>query len=236
MAKLLMIHGIGDHDTDWWKHQALFLPEALRSAVQGFWYEDILEQSEWGSRGEALASKNWMPLASTLLTAAVGGPMGVLAGVALRRIGGKAADWVGDYGFDVPAYLKDELVCEQVRARLANTIRDMNGPVILLAHSLGAAVADETLRRYNLPNVKRLITMGCPQGKRLARSILEKRSGPPAQVDWVNLHGTKDFVAGWPPFSTALRHRSFGHVENIKVNNGHKLSGYLKQIPDDLLR
>ena len=236
MTKLLLIHGIGDHAQDWWKDQTLFLPEDVRANVQGFWYEDILEQSKWGSRGEALASKNWMPLASTLLTATVGGPMGLAAGATLQLIGGKAANWVGDYGFDIPAYLKDELVCEQVRDRLANTIRDINEPVVLLAHSLGAAVADETLRRYDLPTVKRLITMGCPQGKRVARTLLEKRSGPPVQVDWINLHGTRDFVAGWPPFNTGLRHKSFGHVENQEVSNGHALHKYLSRIPGALLR
>ena len=235
MTRLLLIHGIGDHPRDWWEAHALLLPDNVQANVQGFWYEDILEESKWGSRGEALASKNWLPLASTLLTAATGGPIGFLAGVLLRTIGGRAADWVGDYGFDIPAYLKDELVCEQVRERLANTIRAINEPVVILAHSLGAAVADETLRQYDLPNVKRLITMGCPQGKGIARNLLEKRSGKPPQVEWINLHGTKDFVAGWPPLSTALKHRSFANVDNRKVINGHKLHGYLNHLNDTLM-
>lgn len=229
----IYLHGIGDHKHDWFESYRGLLPDNIGAFSSGFHYEDLLEQSVWGSRAEAIATGSGM--LAKVLSREAGGAWGPAVSLGLKIFGDRAAHWVGDYGADVPAYLKDVYTMELVLTRLHQQVMSADNKVELHGYSLGAAVADEYCRRYagKQHPVTKLVTYGAPQGKRLARTILERRSGPPSEVPWVNYHGKRDWVAGYPfptPWgrqSTALPERHYPKVTNRELECGHDFGAYL---------
>jgi hypothetical protein len=227
----IYLHGIGDHADDWFARYRGLLPSDIGRLSVGFHYEDFLEQSVWG-RG-AKAGLRAPSLLEKLLPQGVGGPWRPVINIGLEALDLSVADWLGEYAADVPAYLKDTHTMNKVLTRLHYFIHGFES-VELHGHSLGAAVADEYCRKTNDPKVVKLVTYGAPQGKRLARTILERRSGPPSEVQWVNYHGVKDWVAGYPfptPWgrpSTGLPYEHYPNVVNRELGCGHDLEDYLR--------
>jgi len=85
--------------------------------------------------------------------------------------------------------------------RLRATLESIEGDVCIVAHSLGSVLAYEYLFWYskNHPNVKRLVTLGSPIGRRPVSTRIRKRLGTiaPLPIQWINVAGSLDVVTSW---------------------------------------
>ncbi len=121
---------------------------------------------------------------------------------------------------DVAQYLSDADLREKAMARLTNTIRQVGGSVLLLAHSMGTIVGyDVLMHNPGLP-VEAFITFGSPLGLPTIRRYVADANGatpfPPGLPRWINVYDENDFVAIVPNLSSFYCCDDERRVEDIK--------------------
>lgn len=232
-VKIIFVHGIGDNKKGW---SSGLLPEWEWASCCEFILENELERSAYGRFGEGLQK------------------------VGLDFVGESLPD-VFTYFANLdklnmfPLMSGEKLTAKDhltfaLDLKIHNFKAEGYDKFILVGFSLGGAFVDEymrTLGQYETA-ICGIVTMGCPQGKTPARQIMKVRSGPPLEpsgphkVDvcgkfhWINIHGDRDFVAGWPPFSTSLPRKHFPNVTNVEAKGtGHSIEEYLKILTKDFI-
>jgi hypothetical protein len=138
--------------------------------------------------------------------------MGVSKAIERRR--GMIMDRVTPFGGDVLRYLAHG---EPVRRFIAETVRSVNGPVVLMAHSLGG-IASLDLVRLGMAQVDLLVTVGS-QGSYLCSlgalpSAPRGVAGDVAMPPWVNAYDPRDLLS-------YLAVPVFGDVvEDVEIHSG----------------
>jgi hypothetical protein len=128
----------------------------------------------------------------------------------------------------VRLYLQDEVLAEQIRSRVIDTIG--SGCAVLVGHSLGSVVAFETLAMNPELQVGTLVTVGSPLSMRTIATRLRAGGGEglPGRVGrWVNIYDPSDPVA-----AAGVASRLWPAAVDLKVNNGdkpHSISRYLSK-------
>jgi hypothetical protein len=87
---------------------------------------------------------------------------------------------------------------EPIRQRLRDALDDVDGPVVLVTHSLGTAIAYDVLSeaRYADRDVPLLVTMGSPLGYREVQDLVHQPLRLPAPVRvWANFADPFDVIA-----------------------------------------
>jgi len=136
-------------------------------------------------------------------------------------------------------YLADPWKRCGVEQRLAATLREAaeaKRPVVLVTHSLGAAVAYRYLRDHekDAPPVWRWVTLGAPLGDSQLRALLlgEQESAlrmPAAVRSWVNVVREGDpFAAALAPLLPSGTGRLTDLVRRAPSGDPHELTNYLR--------
>lgn len=122
---------------------------------------------------------------------------------------------------------------EPVQDRLREVLQAVDGPVVLVAHSLGSVVAYDVLRSWQGParEVPLLVTLGSPLGTEEIQDLLVRPLQVPDGTDrWLNACDTRDVVALDP----TLR-REFPPAERVSdsivdndSDNHHGIEPYLR--------
>ncbi|MFF8931989.1 hypothetical protein ACF1AO_32510 [Streptomyces longwoodensis] len=106
-----------------------------------------------------------------------------------------------------------------LRRFVLDRLREIDGPVIVLGHSLGGIAAFETLVEYDLPNVRLLVTVGSQApyfyGLDALATLRRGRPLPPHfPRHWLNVHDPVDLLSfpAEPHFG--------GHVTDVRVDTG----------------
>ena len=127
--------------------------------------------------------------------------LGILAG--RRRLLGKAVHgYVVAYARETARFRRESGGFTPYEAVLSRVARRIEGADVVVAHSLGAAVAYETLRRYSRIEIPLLVTLGAPialpgaaSGLR-APSEADGRPARPGNVGrWIDVLDSRDLFA-----------------------------------------
>ncbi|MGY1709843.1 trypsin-like peptidase domain-containing protein [Geodermatophilus sp. SYSU D00758] len=107
-----------------------------------------------------------------------------------------------------------------IRARVQEALQDLDGPVVVIGHSLGSVVAYDVLRawRGSRLDVPLLVTLGSPLGITEIQDVVVQPLEVPRVVDhWVNACDTRDLVA----LDETVRdeYRPAGRVRDYIVRN-----------------
>ena len=124
--------------------------------------------------------------------------------------------------------------------RVAARVADTEGPLIVVAHSLGSVVAHDVLSSRLTRDVRLLLTAGSPlgiplvQARLLGRLLCFTRVPRPVRR-WVNVYDERDPVSCLDPtvegeFHPAAKAHDLGPVVNPAPNH-HDLEGYLRLAP-----
>ncbi|MYS83786.1 hypothetical protein [Embleya scabrispora] len=222
-------------------HSAEF--EAAADVLAATADHDVIARAVVGAFGQALAGRAdgagpWPTEWRDLLVAAVRDACGGRAAGGGRVSGALKsslmyASWPlqnllrgGTLGGSVPAIgdiLYYQAHGEVLRAYLAARIARIQGPVVVLAHSLGGIASFETLTqarsatepdhpRHLLPGVRALITVGSQIGYFGALGALATQpaqGGPPTHpsIPWINVWNARDWLSfrAEPVFAEAVR-------------------------------
>lgn len=133
---------------------------------------------------------------------------------------------------DVYQYLKNPGIRDAIETRVRQAMSTT--PAVIVAHSLGAVVAYNLLRREGMNNgwkVPLLVTVGCPLAVTAIREWLMPNKYPECAKRWLNARDSRDIVAlypldephGWDVLP-GVENKS--DVQN-HTSNRHGISGYL---------
>ena len=136
---------------------------------------------------------------------------------------------------DVHAYFFGDFK-EAMRDKLREQLEGLDGPVIVIAHSLGTIIAYDVLRTWSGPalEIPLLVTVGSPLGVREIQDLVVAPLEVPAGVAaWRNASDARDVVAldHWlrPEYRPADRCTDF-LVRNDTWNH-HGIRDYLASVP-----
>ena len=202
--------------------------------------EDITEEAEadllaaWWQAAAESDPGVVPPEARTLgLISGVQAALGALAGS--RFLAGTTEQLLVLWLRQVRAYFTQPELRDQIQQRLTQAITP--DTEIIVAHSLGTAVAYEALCAHPDWNVRTLITLGSPLAIRniifdRLRPAPQRIDGvlravrPPQITSWTNIADRADFVALVKKLSPL-----FGEdITNVQINNGarmHQVARYL---------
>jgi len=119
-----------------------------------------------------------------------------------------------------------------MKARVQEQLDDLEGPIVVLGHSLGSIVAYDVLNELpeGSKDVRLYLTVGSPLGIKEVQDHLSQPQRVPPDVDtWTNLSDRRDIVA----LDATLR-GDFTPAEKVTdyavdnwTNNNHSIQGYL---------
>ena len=126
----------------------------------------------------------------------------------------------------VRRYLADDELAATVHQRVADRI---DGPVAIVAHSLGTVVAHQLLAACKVEGVGRLVTLGSP----LALSTVRKRLRYPLDAPleagvWLNVFDPRDVVACAGGLKGHVRNAGFDEKPVRNGVNAHSAGAYLR--------
>jgi hypothetical protein len=136
---------------------------------------------------------------------------------------------------DVHAYVEGGLK-EPIQARLRQALQGLDGPVVMVGHSLGSVVAYDVLHDYRGPlDVRLLVTVGSPLGTQEIQDVAARPLQVPGSTRaWLNAADGRDLVAldptirpEYPPAERCTDYL----VENDADAHHHGISGYLTAAP-----
>ena len=114
----------------------------------------------------------------------------------LRRKRGALSDFTNPFAGDILVYQGHG---EKIRAFIRQVVEQVEGPVVLLAHSLGSIACADLLIQESLPKVKSLITVGSQVPYFYEIDALQSlRYGAPLPrhvPPWLNIHDLRDFLS-----------------------------------------
>jgi hypothetical protein len=145
---------------------------------------------------------------------------------------GAGAFSIKQFTHDVYVYLTDSMVSTAIDALVRAEIKS-EGPVVVVAHSLGSIVAYNVLCKFSSLHSVKLITIGSPLGIKGIRTRLETPIKHPEclKKNWFNARDEKDYVALYPlteqHFDIKPAVEDYSGVKNF-VNNNHGMEGYLE--------
>lgn len=121
---------------------------------------------------------------------------------------------------------------EEIRARVRAQLEDLDGPIAVVAHSLGSIIAYDVLNGMSAgeKKVKALVTVGSPLGVREVQDhLVQPQRVPPVVESWTNLADRFDLVAldkrlknDFEPSGKVTDHS----VDN-QTSNNHSIEGYV---------
>jgi C-terminal processing protease CtpA/Prc len=134
---------------------------------------------------------------------------------------------------DAEAYFFKPRKRDRMRARLRSTLKAVQGPAIVVSHSLGTAIAYDVLREpaFGARDIPLFVTLGSPLGYQEIQARVTTPLRVPRPVDrWTNAADRLDVVA----LDTGLNNDFNGgmklidvRVDNISPNH-HAACGYLR--------
>lgn len=143
---------------------------------------------------------------------------------ALRRLTKRFAKDVYRYFF--------EGADTDMKARVQEQLDDLDGPIVVVGHSLGSIVAYDVLNELaeGSKDIRLYLTVGSPLGmKEVQDHLSQPQRVPPDVGTWTNLSDRKDVVAldatlkgEFAPEDKVTDHK----VDNW-TNNNHSIQGYL---------
>lgn len=152
---------------------------------------------------------------------------------AAARVLSRKVPWLGTFLLprltaDVAAYMTLPHITAEINKIVA---AELEGPAVVVGHSLGSIVAYWVLRK-DRPDVKvpLFVTVGCPLGIDVVKKYLPRPLGQPAGVKrWVNAADKRDPVA---LYSRLDRDHFPADIENADdvhnpEDNPHGIAGYL---------
>jgi hypothetical protein len=125
------------------------------------------------------------------------------------------------------AYIKRPHITEAIDSIVKPAL--MEGPAVIIAHSLGTVITFRCLREMHGASVPLYVTVGSPLGVRAVQAALRKPRHRPMGVQrWLNCIDPSDFIT----LGRGLTEENFGSgVENkVDIRNpddAHSISGYL---------
>jgi hypothetical protein len=200
-VKLIVIHGIGAQEPNWWEEYnlpVLFEDDHGKAEVIPYTYRTELDGGGF---------RVW---ANKLIVHQILKPHKSL---------NRWNPW--DWSEDCAVYFGDMPTRRRIWLGLRSLI-EQNPDALILAHSLGSVVLLETLCVYfgHVPNP--IITMGSPLGHAPIRWWVNNDVHTQKVADrWINLHGDDDCIAGPIP--------DYGVTENIETQGNHSLTKYLNE-------
>ena len=142
----------------------------------------------------------------------------------------------------VRLYMTDPQIRQSVRLQLERAISEQTG--VIIAHSLGAVVAYETLAAHPEWNPMTFVTLGAPLG---IRNLIFDRLEPPPLPDdssgqllgrwpgsvghWINISDRSDIIA----LVKDLRPGFGPHIDNYVVDNGVKPHDAIRYLTTEVL-
>ena len=260
MSRIVCVHGIGDHQPDFWKPWAASIKAAIGGAdtYDGAWWEGALSEGKRSPRGaRPLVRQLEQPRGGPSPEDRLRDQVNALIRLNERRLArdesaarglvaprGGIWDYVGDF----VRYMLEA----DVRARVQDAVRrvllaDTSSEVNIVAHSWGTVVAYDVLHQLarQRPSFAcaNLITLGSPLWLEPVRAILSDRGAhqkPGNTGRWINAYNTLDpvgpgVVGGLDSFYA----RSLDRDERVLflALNPHEILGYLANGEvDELLR
>lgn len=231
---LIFIHGIGNQNPDWIQEVTKALPLEYQNRCVSFFWADLFNDSPAGKVAGTLVTllETFTPALSLIKGATP--QTAIFAGIQYV-----AVPWLKklfDYSGDVLAYSS---VRQKAFQRLEALIQAQNGPVVLVAHSMGTVLAFEFLQKPSSLRdaVQHFISLGSPLERQPIRAQVLARNAQATQVPcpWLNLWGSLDLVCSWIPWRSGALD-VFQPTEQIKLRfQGHHLGAYVQRIPLDWL-
>ncbi len=150
----------------------------------------------------------------------------------IERLSPLHGEWVLKLLRQADTYLKQPGAADEIEAIVAPHL--MEGPAVVVAHSLGTIVSYRILRRMALEgrplDVPLFLTVGSPLSLRTVRRALGPAYARPKGVArWLNAYDPDDFISlgqGLTPDTFAGDIENIGDVENLP-DDAHAIDGYL---------
>lgn len=214
MKTVLLIHGIGDQDETWHLEASAIIKRNIPSLqdVVPFHWMDLLDGAPQAKRLRACSHLSrvaavgvwWMWLTSPLI------------------------NWMLNRAGDLLGY---HIIRYQAFKRLDKAIEDIEGDVVIVAHSLGSVLAFEYLAIQDNPRVVKLITLGSPLDRNPVKGrVLKRMKGKTSlKLPWVNVWGTRDPVVCWTPWRGEMNTFKPSEQQSIE-RHAHGLEGYVQAI------
>ncbi|WP_456786578.1 hypothetical protein [Cellulomonas sp. P5_C5] len=140
---------------------------------------------------------------------------------------------------DAHAYFFDQAQAEAIRDRLRAVLDDAQGPVVVVAHSLGTVVAYDVLSepRFAGLDVPLLVTLGSPLGIQEIQDQVKGRplAVPPSVGAWLNAADAADVVALDPTIRPEYRPAD-KCSDALVVNRSANRHGIAEYLAADIVR